>query len=541
MLGNSSAPRSKSTALVSTVETERCQRLGHMEAEAVGHHEDLRASRSQPLDQRAERGIERNLASSSSQRGFLPREHRPFSAERLAAADGSRRVLLVNRAPVVSGKTLEQVHTGVGHGDGAVEVKKDGGRRQVHWLKQFCLSTEESAVDNARRLGERRPSGGGDVQGGVRATGEDSRGSCRGGGRIAAVRPVGFACRRPSLTVPPRATPSVRSRGRSPRSTSTATACSTSCRPTSGTAASRCSGAWAAATFGPATSIAAGPSPTTVSVGDLNHDNDPDLAVTTSPTAPATPAVVGAPRRERRCRSRPPVAHQLAQNALGGTMADVDGDGHLDVIAVDPFGMSVLIGAGDGSLGAAVRQPVGTFLASVSVGDFNGDNDPDLALGQFVGQALVLLGGPGASFGPPTGLTAGFAPDSPAVGDVNGDGHLDLAVADLSSPNVSVLLGAGDGTFAAATTYNTGVVNGGDPRGRRPPRWRRAPRHRRDQQLHPQRLGTDQRRRRNVRARRQLMRSAPVRSRLRRGRLQRRRRRATSPSPIRGRLTWRCC
>jgi hypothetical protein len=211
--------------------------------------------------------------------------------------------------------------------------------------------------------------------------------------------------------------------------------------------------------FGPATSIAVGPSPTTVSVGDLNHDNDPDLAVTTAPTAPAAPAVVVLLGTSGPSFAAP-VAHQLAQNALGGTVADVNADGHLDVIAVDPFGMSVLIGAGDGSLGAAARQPVGTFLASVSTGDFNGDNDPDLALGQFAGQALVLLGGPGASFGTPTGFTAGLTPNYPAVGDVNGDGHLDLAVADLSSPNVSVLLGAGNGSFAAATTYNTGVVNG---------------------------------------------------------------------------------
>jgi hypothetical protein len=107
-----------------------------------------------------------------------------------------------------------------------------------------------------------------------------------------------------------------------------------------------------------------------------------------------------------------------------------------------------------------MRQPVGTFLASVSTGDFNGDRDPDLALGQFVGQALVLLGGPGSSFGPPAGLTAGFAPDYPAVGDVNRDGHLDLAVADFSTANVFVLLGAGNGSFGPATAYDTGVTNG---------------------------------------------------------------------------------
>ena len=212
-------------------------------------------------------------------------------------------------------------------------------------------------------------------------------------------------------------------------------------------------------TLGPATSTAVGAAPTTVSVGDFNHDDDPDLAVTTFATAPATPAVavllgsIGA-------SFGPPASYPLEQNSLGGAVADVDADGNLDMIAVDPFGVSVLTGAADGTFGAAVRHPVGTFLASVSVGDLDGDHDPDLALGQFVGQVLVLLGGPGATFGVPTGVSAGVTPHSPAMGDVNGDGHLDLAVADYGASAVSVLIGGGDGTFAPASSYGTGVVNG---------------------------------------------------------------------------------
>ena len=76
----------------------------------------------------------------------------------------------------------------------------------------------------------------------------------------------------------------------------------------------------------------------------------------------------------------------------------MNADGNLDIVAVDPFGVSVLTGTADGSFGAAVRQPLGTFLSSVSVGDVNGDHDPDLVLGQFAGQVLVVLGGPDATF-----------------------------------------------------------------------------------------------------------------------------------------------
>jgi hypothetical protein len=47
-------------------------------------------------------------------------------------------------------------------------------------------------------------------------------------------------------------------------------------------------------------------------------------------------------------------------------------------------------------------------------------------------------------------------PVSVAVADFNGDGFPDLAVANCLSNTVSVLLGNGDGTFQAATSYAVG-------------------------------------------------------------------------------------
>ena len=55
-----------------------------------------------------------------------------------------------------------------------------------------------------------------------------------------------------------------------------------------------------------------------------------------------------------------------------------------------------------------------------------------------------------------TSNAAGANPRFVAIGDVDGDGKLDLAVANLTSNTVSVLLGNGDGTFQAQTTYTTG-------------------------------------------------------------------------------------
>src|SRR5713101_2887005 len=77
---------------------------------------------------------------------------------------------------------------------------------------------------------------------------------------------------------------------------------------------------------------------------------------------------------------------------------------------------------------------------------------------------VVMLGGllkPEAavqpvSFGAKTDFGTGSFPFSVAVGDFNGDGKLDLAVANFSGDTVSILLGAGTGTFGLKTDFGTG-------------------------------------------------------------------------------------
>src|ERR1700722_4161577 len=59
-----------------------------------------------------------------------------------------------------------------------------------------------------------------------------------------------------------------------------------------------------------------------------------------------------------------------------------------------------------------------------------------------------------------TNYIVGTNPDCGATGDFNSDGKLDLAIGNLSSATVSILLGNGDGTFAAKHDFVTGT----DPR-----------------------------------------------------------------------------
>src|SRR5262249_41628225 len=145
---------------------------------------------------------------------------------------------------------------------------------------------------------------------------------------------------------------------------------------------------------------------------------------------------------------------------------DFNGDGVLD-LAVDNQGggstVSVLLGAGDGTFGAARAFDAGDGPLSVAVGDFDGDGALDLALandGAYSGNAdvSVLLGTGDGAFGATRHFRAGSRPRSVAAGDFNGDGVLDLAVADQGGGStVSVLLGTGGGAFGAARHFRAGI------------------------------------------------------------------------------------
>ena len=75
----------------------------------------------------------------------------------------------------------------------------------------------------------------------------------------------------------------------------------------------------------------------------------------------------------------------------------------------------------------------------------------------------VLLNNGNGTFAAAVTYNVGTEPYSVAVGDLNGDNNPDLAVANNSDNNVSVLLNNGNGTFVAAVDYAAGT--------RAPSRW----------------------------------------------------------------------
>jgi len=188
--------------------------------------------------------------------------------------------------------------------------------------------------------------------------------------------------------------------------------------------------------------------PQSLALGDVNGDGHPDLVVGVSvllgtgtgtfAPAPGSPLKAG----------RDPGSLALA---------DFNGDGHRDLVVANGYSgyVSVLLGAGTGAFAPAPGSPfkVGKGPTSVAVSDLNGDEHPDVAVANFDSSDVsVLLGiGTGAfasAHGSP--LRVGKGPISVALGNLNADQHPDLAVVNISSQDVSVLLGTGTGTFAPA-------------------------------------------------------------------------------------------
>jgi VCBS repeat protein len=142
--------------------------------------------------------------------------------------------------------------------------------------------------------------------------------------------------------------------------------------------------------------------------------------------------------------------------------ADVNGDGKTDLLLVaeDVSGtgtvwdLEVFPGNGDGTFGTPIVTPLGSIRVDVfAVGDFNGDHKPDVAMIDISGinpnNVYVLLGNGDGTFGAPTSYFAGNQLNALALADFNGDGKLDIAVA--SNSGLAVLLGEGNGIFQNAT------------------------------------------------------------------------------------------
>jgi hypothetical protein len=143
---------------------------------------------------------------------------------------------------------------------------------------------------------------------------------------------------------------------------------------------------------------------------------------------------------------------------------DGDGDGIPDAFAIDAFGtLWFFHGNGDGTF--TIANPslfsIGDVGYGIGAADVNGDGHLDvivsgifvndlLAYGTEAGNQICVLEGDGkGNFGPAQVYRGDSSSYSLAIGDFNGDGHPDVITANQNNDSVSVFLNDGTGGYGA--------------------------------------------------------------------------------------------
>src|SRR5688500_2743509 len=159
-------------------------------------------------------------------------------------------------------------------------------------------------------------------------------------------------------------------------------------------------------TFAAAASYAAGSRPHSIRAGDLNRDGRVDLV--TANDSSNNVSVFDGRGDGSFAASR---AFATGPVPKGAAIVDLNADGLLDVVTANTAGnypsgvmnpggntISVLLGDGAGSLGAATSYTVGHTPFAVTSADFDGDATPDLATANYFSNDVSVLRNPAAGF-----------------------------------------------------------------------------------------------------------------------------------------------
>ena len=139
-------------------------------------------------------------------------------------------------------------------------------------------------------------------------------------------------------------------------------------------------------------------------------------------------------------------------NPVSNATADLNGDGHLDLLFTNYISdnVSVLLGNGTGSFVAATPVPVTNGPREVEAADLDGDGDIDFLATNYSGNNVTVALNNGNATFTTSSVAVGTVPRGLAIGDLDGDGDIDFVAANYQSNTVSVMLNNGNAAFAQA-------------------------------------------------------------------------------------------
>jgi hypothetical protein len=147
----------------------------------------------------------------------------------------------------------------------------------------------------------------------------------------------------------------------------------------------------------------------------------------------------------------------------GGSVADLNADGYLDLMTVNEDAADVRIfmnkGDGTGTYNAFVQPTtkVGNRASPSETTDFNGDGIVDMVVANLNDDTLsILFGASNGTFTASQTPKVGGQPRGVAVIDVDGDGDIDIVNTNADGDNMSLLINDGTGKFPA--TQAAGII-----------------------------------------------------------------------------------
>lgn len=141
---------------------------------------------------------------------------------------------------------------------------------------------------------------------------------------------------------------------------------------------------------------------------------------------------------------------------------DFNRDGIADIVEIrspdprssSPCLLTVRLGKADGTF-VSVPSPssIGSDPRALVIGDFNQDGNPDVIVGDGDGTLREFLGDGSGNMIPAGSVAAVGSVASVAVGRFTHDGSLDLVVSDVQSNSAVIFLGAKNGSFRQAWSF----------------------------------------------------------------------------------------
>lgn len=190
-----------------------------------------------------------------------------------------------------------------------------------------------------------------------------------------------------------------------------------------------------------------------MTVADLNHDGWPDLVVGGAPTSRMAVMI------NQHGKFGHAAYYEGCDSSMGPAVGDFDGDGNPDIAVGCNRSRQVQVwwGDGKGNFTSPLTMPGSIDSIRCVAGDLNGDGLSDFIVDASGGGPLtVYLGHRDRTF-TISKYEAGTNPHTPTLADVDGDGNLDIVSACYATGcrNLSLLRGNGDGTFKPAEDFAT--------------------------------------------------------------------------------------